>query len=181
MNKKICVYAICKNESQFVKRWYESVKEADYVCVLVDRYIVSWILRAFFDSRIICPTVCCVAFVFLAFSQRIEANVRVLAIELSLTWVMTAPASATPGHSKQKLISVLRFELSPGNSPSCRAIHVQRHISAELSAHPVRFSNVMAICLPCSSKPSGEVRKSNLVIGYQAKSGHKWHEQCFTT
>ena len=34
MNKKICVYAICKNESQFVKRWYESVKEADYVCVL---------------------------------------------------------------------------------------------------------------------------------------------------
>ena len=34
MNKKICVYAICKNESQFVKRWYESVKEADYICVL---------------------------------------------------------------------------------------------------------------------------------------------------
>ena len=34
MNKKICVYAICRNESKFVKRWYESVKEADYVCVL---------------------------------------------------------------------------------------------------------------------------------------------------
>ncbi len=34
MKRKICVYAICKNESQFVDRWYESVKEADYVCVL---------------------------------------------------------------------------------------------------------------------------------------------------
>lgn len=31
---KICVYAICKNESKFVKRWLESVKEADYICVL---------------------------------------------------------------------------------------------------------------------------------------------------
>ena len=31
---KICVYAICKNESQFVERWYESVKESDYICVL---------------------------------------------------------------------------------------------------------------------------------------------------
>ena len=31
---KICVYAICKNESQFVERWYESMREADYVCVL---------------------------------------------------------------------------------------------------------------------------------------------------
>lgn len=31
---KICVYAICKNESKFVDRWYKSVKEADYVCVL---------------------------------------------------------------------------------------------------------------------------------------------------
>lgn len=31
---KICVYAICKNESKFAKRWYESMSEADYVCVL---------------------------------------------------------------------------------------------------------------------------------------------------
>lgn len=31
---KICVYAICKNESQFVERWMNSVKEADEVCVL---------------------------------------------------------------------------------------------------------------------------------------------------
>lgn len=31
---KICVYAIAKNESKFVQRWYDSVKEADYVCVL---------------------------------------------------------------------------------------------------------------------------------------------------
>ena len=31
---KVCVYAICKNESKFVDRWYESVKEADEVYVL---------------------------------------------------------------------------------------------------------------------------------------------------
>ena len=35
MNKyKICVYAICKNESKFIKRWYESIKEADYIFIL---------------------------------------------------------------------------------------------------------------------------------------------------
>lgn len=32
--KKICVYAIAKNEMKFIDRWYDSVKEADYVCVL---------------------------------------------------------------------------------------------------------------------------------------------------
>ena len=31
---KICVYAICKNESKFINRWLDSVKEADYICVL---------------------------------------------------------------------------------------------------------------------------------------------------
>ena len=31
---KICVYAICKNEEQFVDKWAESMKEADYVVVL---------------------------------------------------------------------------------------------------------------------------------------------------
>ena len=31
---KVCVYAICKNEEKFVKKWYESMCEADYVCVL---------------------------------------------------------------------------------------------------------------------------------------------------
>ena len=31
---KICVYAICKNEEQFVDKWCESMKEADYVVVL---------------------------------------------------------------------------------------------------------------------------------------------------
>lgn len=31
---KICVYAIAKNESKFISRWHNSVKEADYVCVL---------------------------------------------------------------------------------------------------------------------------------------------------
>ena len=34
MDKKICVYAIAKNEIKFIDRWYDSVKEADYVCVL---------------------------------------------------------------------------------------------------------------------------------------------------
>ncbi len=34
MNNKICVYAISKNEIKFVERWFDSVKEADYVCVL---------------------------------------------------------------------------------------------------------------------------------------------------
>ena len=35
MNKyKVCVYAIAKNEEKFVKRWYESIKEADEVYVL---------------------------------------------------------------------------------------------------------------------------------------------------
>ena len=31
---KICVYAISKNESKFVDRWYESMKEADEIYVL---------------------------------------------------------------------------------------------------------------------------------------------------
>ncbi len=31
---KVCVYAISKNESKFVKRWYNSMKEADEVYVL---------------------------------------------------------------------------------------------------------------------------------------------------
>ncbi len=34
MENKICVYAIAKNEIKFVDRWFDSVKEADYVCVL---------------------------------------------------------------------------------------------------------------------------------------------------
>lgn len=31
---KVCVYAICKNESKFIKRWYDSMKEADEIYVL---------------------------------------------------------------------------------------------------------------------------------------------------
>ena len=31
---KVCVYAICKNEEKNIKRWYESVKEADEIYVL---------------------------------------------------------------------------------------------------------------------------------------------------
>ncbi len=34
MGYKVCVYAISKNEVRFAKRWYDSMKEADYVCVL---------------------------------------------------------------------------------------------------------------------------------------------------
>ena len=31
---KVCVYAICKNESQFVARFLDAASEADYICVL---------------------------------------------------------------------------------------------------------------------------------------------------
>ena len=35
MNKyKVCIYAICKNEEKHIKRWYESMKEADEIYVL---------------------------------------------------------------------------------------------------------------------------------------------------
>lgn len=34
MKKKICVYAICKNEAKNVKDWYESMSEADHIIVL---------------------------------------------------------------------------------------------------------------------------------------------------
>lgn len=32
---KIVVYAICKNEAQFVSRWIKSMSEADQIVVLV--------------------------------------------------------------------------------------------------------------------------------------------------
>lgn len=31
---RICVYAICKNEAQFVDRWVDSMEEADQIVVL---------------------------------------------------------------------------------------------------------------------------------------------------
>jgi tetratricopeptide (TPR) repeat protein len=34
MENKICVYAICKNEMQFVDKWLASMSEADYIVVL---------------------------------------------------------------------------------------------------------------------------------------------------
>ena len=34
MKYKVCVYAICKNEENFVDRWYDSMKEADEIYVL---------------------------------------------------------------------------------------------------------------------------------------------------
>lgn len=34
MSNKVCVYAICKNEAKFVQKWYDSMKEADYIVVL---------------------------------------------------------------------------------------------------------------------------------------------------
>ncbi len=33
-NYKVCVYAICKNEEKFAKRWFNSMKEADKIIVL---------------------------------------------------------------------------------------------------------------------------------------------------
>ena len=34
MENKICVYAICKNEEQFVEKWFKSMSEADWIVVL---------------------------------------------------------------------------------------------------------------------------------------------------
>ena len=34
MKYKTCIYAICKNEEKFIRKWYESVKESDYICIL---------------------------------------------------------------------------------------------------------------------------------------------------
>lgn len=34
MKNKICVYAICKNESKFIDKWLDSMQEADYIVVL---------------------------------------------------------------------------------------------------------------------------------------------------
>lgn len=34
MKYKTCIYAICKNEEKFIKRWYNSIKDSDYICVL---------------------------------------------------------------------------------------------------------------------------------------------------
>lgn len=34
MTTKIAIYAICKNELKFVEKWFESMKEADYICIL---------------------------------------------------------------------------------------------------------------------------------------------------
>lgn len=34
MQNKICVYAICKNEIQFVDKWLDNMSEADYIVVL---------------------------------------------------------------------------------------------------------------------------------------------------
>ena len=34
MKNKICIYAMCKNEKQFVKQWLDSMEEANYIVVL---------------------------------------------------------------------------------------------------------------------------------------------------
>jgi glycosyltransferase involved in cell wall biosynthesis len=34
MKNKICIYAMCKNEKQFVEQWLDSMSEADYIVVL---------------------------------------------------------------------------------------------------------------------------------------------------
>jgi len=33
-DKKICIYAICKNEMKFVETWLNNMSEADYIVVL---------------------------------------------------------------------------------------------------------------------------------------------------
>ena len=38
---KVCVYAICKNEAQFVRRWMDSMGEADQIVVLEKGRIVD--------------------------------------------------------------------------------------------------------------------------------------------
>ena len=50
---KICVYAIAKNEIKHLKRWYNSVKEADYICVL-DTGSTDGTYEACKDLGIIC-------------------------------------------------------------------------------------------------------------------------------
>jgi len=62
---KIAVYAICKNEEKFLKRWIASMSEADYICVLdtgsTDATFVRLQLRAkrmdklIVDQKIISP------------------------------------------------------------------------------------------------------------------------------
>lgn len=34
MNYKICIYAICKNEKEWINRWIDNMSEADYIVVL---------------------------------------------------------------------------------------------------------------------------------------------------
>jgi cellulose synthase/poly-beta-1,6-N-acetylglucosamine synthase-like glycosyltransferase len=34
MDYKICVYAICKNETEWIERWLTNMSEADYIVVL---------------------------------------------------------------------------------------------------------------------------------------------------
>ena len=34
MDYKICVYAICKNEKEWINRWIDNMSEADYIVVL---------------------------------------------------------------------------------------------------------------------------------------------------
>ena len=53
MSYKICVYAIAKNEKKFIERWYNSVKEADYVCVL-DTGSTDGSYEKFKELNIIC-------------------------------------------------------------------------------------------------------------------------------
>ena len=33
-NYRVCVYAICKNEAKFARRWMDSMSEADHIVVL---------------------------------------------------------------------------------------------------------------------------------------------------
>ena len=52
MENKICVYAICKNESKFVEKWLDSMQEADYIVVLDTGSTDDTVKKLKSDSRV---------------------------------------------------------------------------------------------------------------------------------
>ena len=40
-NYRVCVYAICKNEAKFARRWMDSMSEADHIVVLENGHVAE--------------------------------------------------------------------------------------------------------------------------------------------
>ena len=40
-NYHVCVYAICKNEAKFARRWMDSMSEADHIVVLENGHVAE--------------------------------------------------------------------------------------------------------------------------------------------